>query len=344
MTLERQEKLDHLKIPWRVFDDEWFHRYMELEEYSQQHGDCMVPASYAENPELAKWVQTQRRLYRNLMLDKKPANRSSGPAMTKQHANMLDRLDFEMDIFDGRWKQKFRELVAYKKEHGNCLVPKHYAPNEALGAWVCTQRKIYQKYQYHQEQEQSKPQTAASDEDESEPYSNNHYRLSKWRIRQLEQIKFEWDPNEQAWNQHYENMMAYMQRHGRGSVPTITQDLELATWVHEQRRFYKQRVQQERQQQQTDDKAAKLKPPRLTDERLRKLHEIGLVLEPNQDSWMHHYEKLVAYRNRHGHVRISHLGAENIALSEWIKRQRALLRKRDMNPERMDLLQQVGIE
>ena len=57
MTLERQEKLDHLQIPWRVFN-QWFDRYIEL--VDEKHGHCMVPQTYADNPELGKWVKTQR--------------------------------------------------------------------------------------------------------------------------------------------------------------------------------------------------------------------------------------------------------------------------------------------
>jgi len=41
------------------------------------------------------------------------------------------------------WEAKFEELVKYRKDYGDCLVPTKYAENEALGRWVSTQRAQY---------------------------------------------------------------------------------------------------------------------------------------------------------------------------------------------------------
>ena len=42
--------------------------------------------------------------------------------------------------------ERYRDLVEYKEQFGDCAVPQRYEPNIALGNWVCTQRKRYKKY------------------------------------------------------------------------------------------------------------------------------------------------------------------------------------------------------
>ena len=74
MTSERQEKLDHLTIPWRVFN-QWFDRYIELVDYYHKHGHCLVPPTYADNPELGKWLKMQRQSFRNYKLGKRRNSR-----------------------------------------------------------------------------------------------------------------------------------------------------------------------------------------------------------------------------------------------------------------------------
>ena len=43
------------------------------------------------------------------------------------------------------FSQKLIELEGYQRVHGNCLVPKRYAPNPSLGNWVNKQRQNYRR-------------------------------------------------------------------------------------------------------------------------------------------------------------------------------------------------------
>jgi hypothetical protein len=61
------------------------------------------------------------------------------------------------------WEQRFKELKAFKKEHGHCNVPVQYPPNRPLGLWVSNAR--------------SRKKTG---------------KLSKERIRCLEELGFCW--------------------------------------------------------------------------------------------------------------------------------------------------------
>jgi hypothetical protein len=37
----------------------WQERFNELKQYQQDHGNCLVPGRYKENPPLGRWVESQ---------------------------------------------------------------------------------------------------------------------------------------------------------------------------------------------------------------------------------------------------------------------------------------------
>lgn len=60
MTPERERKLVAAGLTFRGRDAVWAQRIQGLEAYKAQHGDCRVPHSYPDDPQLAKWVSKQR--------------------------------------------------------------------------------------------------------------------------------------------------------------------------------------------------------------------------------------------------------------------------------------------
>jgi hypothetical protein len=122
-------------------DRKWMERYVELCQYKEQNGDCLVPDGYANNPPLARWVREQRGQYKRAM-----AGKSS--YMSKQRLEALQKLDFTWSLRDKvEWKLRYEELLLFKSQHGHCLVPSHYEQNVKLGTWVANQRKHYRLYQ-----------------------------------------------------------------------------------------------------------------------------------------------------------------------------------------------------
>ena len=43
----------------------WQERLVELKQYQQAHGNCLVPGRYKENPPLGRWVESQVRIVWN---------------------------------------------------------------------------------------------------------------------------------------------------------------------------------------------------------------------------------------------------------------------------------------
>ena len=55
MTPARVNILEQAGFVWDSHEVSWREKVQELDQYRSQHGDCLVPSSYRENPQLATW-------------------------------------------------------------------------------------------------------------------------------------------------------------------------------------------------------------------------------------------------------------------------------------------------
>eukprot|EP00978_Attheya_sp_CCMP212_P006984 scaffold16309_cov46-Attheya_sp.AAC.2 len=228
ITPERIKLLEQLGFVWDVSITSWNTQYHELEEYRAKHGDCLVPNKYPPNPALGLWVSKQRTEYSVWKSQKGKAS------ITPERIRLLKQLGFVWDAslmpstlsHDQQWNMRYQELEEYKAEHGNCLVPKRYPPNPALGYWVDTQR------------------TSLFSLWENE--MGNSY-ITPERIKRLEKLGFVWkvhyrqptQRDEQKWQKRYEELKEYQSEHGDCLVPQkYTPNPALGTWVGKQRVKY----------------------------------------------------------------------------------------------------------
>ena len=63
--------------------------------------------------------------------------------ISRGHASHCRVVEFESDV---QWHMFYQQMLAYKKEHGDCRVPIRWPPNPQLGAWVNRMRMWYQDY------------------------------------------------------------------------------------------------------------------------------------------------------------------------------------------------------
>ena len=139
------------------------------------------------------------------------------------------------------WNDLHRLLVEYEAEHGNCLVPQHYPDNKALGKWVGNQRTQYRLRR-----------------------EGKHSFLTEERIKLLEDLGFEWSPQDNSWNDLHRLLVEYEAEHGNCLVPQHYPDNKaLGKWVDKQRTQYRLR----REGKQTP----------LTEDRIKLLDEVGFV-------------------------------------------------------------------
>jgi len=97
LTKERIDALNSIGFQWKSRRQQiWDQRVKELKSYKQIHGDCLVPVSYKENPKLANWVSSQRKLY----------NKNS---LSKERIDILEQIGFIWNRWEHEFEQKLRE-------------------------------------------------------------------------------------------------------------------------------------------------------------------------------------------------------------------------------------------
>ena len=123
---DKIKRLDDIEFVWDPIEDIWESQFKKLEAYKGEHGDCLVPRSWKDG-KLAIWVTAQR------------VNNKNGKLFQDRHRR-LDALGFSWDPIEELWEVKFQRLLAYKKEHGDCLVPQKWVTDKTLANWVTAQR------------------------------------------------------------------------------------------------------------------------------------------------------------------------------------------------------------
>ena len=103
----------------------------------KKHGHCNVPARYAKNITLRRWVVNQRRQYKFKYKDKHST-------LTSERQATLEKIGFKWGSdYDTLWQTRYDELVAFQQQNGHCNVPTKYTLNKPLGLWVSNQRRFY---------------------------------------------------------------------------------------------------------------------------------------------------------------------------------------------------------
>ena len=118
-------------------------RLQELKDYKAQHGNLRVSTG---TPGLGAWVSHVREQYRLSKLGRKNS-------LNDEKFQMLIDIGFEFKV--GKtpnvafprlsWDQRFLQLLEYKEEYGDTVVPQHFSGYNNLGAWVKTQRGNYRR-------------------------------------------------------------------------------------------------------------------------------------------------------------------------------------------------------
>lgn len=100
LTPERIELLNQIGFTWTIrsrdsFGASWYQRLEELRAFKAKNGHTLVPARYADSPELGIWVGTQRTQYRLYMKARETGTEISGPtAMNEIRIKELEGLGF----------------------------------------------------------------------------------------------------------------------------------------------------------------------------------------------------------------------------------------------------------
>jgi hypothetical protein len=140
LSKNRIDALHGLGFVWNIFDARWKERYDMLVKYKNKNEDCLVPAAYPKNPELACWVlnqRTQYRYYRN--------GESTG--LTEDRIDKLEELGFVWHDREITWNKMLQWMEDYIQSHPrkSCFVPPSDLENRPLRIWAKNQRYDHNK-------------------------------------------------------------------------------------------------------------------------------------------------------------------------------------------------------
>ncbi|KAK1737667.1 helicase-associated domain-containing protein [Skeletonema marinoi] len=194
MSPERVNKLNDIGFVWVANGSAWEEMFHQLLEYEDKHGDTLVPQRYTDNPQLGIWVNNQRRNGKN-------------NSLTQERIDKLNEIGFMWEPIEAAWEEMLQQLMKYKEEHGDTLVPAKYPENRQLGIWVLTQRQ-----------------------------NRKNNSLASERVDKLNEIGFVWEPLEAAWQSKYNKLNTFYKRYGHTKIPMGGDgDEELYYWCMRQR-------------------------------------------------------------------------------------------------------------
>ena len=256
-----------------------------------------------------------------------------------------------------RW---IKELVAFKKEYGHCKVPFRSRTYGALAYWVHALRKRRTRGKLSKEQIRrldelgftwSHASEWAKRLHELEAFkkkhghcnipvrSKTHATLGRWvhnqrqqrkqgqlneeRIRRLDELGLTWSFVADGWEKRFNELEAFTKEHGHcnPSVRSKTH-ARLAHWVMAQRHRRKKGI--------------------LSEERIRRLDELGFIWDYAAFVWEERFSELEAFREEHGHCKVPTLSKAHAALGGWIRTQRERRNQGTLSEERLGRLIRLG--
>ena len=241
-----------------------------------------------------------------------------GPAISLDA--IADAVDVQLiERLGDYWDEMFGRLVAYKQQHGDCMVPRYYS-DKKLGKWVNTQRSRKNQgkleavrvqrleelgfvWNSHDEAwEEMFGRLVTYKEQHSDclvPKSYSDKKLINWvltqrmvknqgrleaaRIQRLEEMGFLWNLYDEAWEEMFGRLVVYKQQHGDCLVPKSYSDKKLINWVLTQRMVKNQ--------------------GRLEAARIQRLEEMGFLWNLYDEAWEEMFGRLVVYKQQHGDCR-----------------------------------------
>jgi len=305
----------------------WEERFQELKQFKVEKGHCLVPGRCKENPSLGRWVESQRKQYRQYIEAKESGSANGGP-MNADRVALLEGVGFAWTVRKGStkkkpgyrksgltWEQRLGQLRAYRQCNGDSNVPYHFEHEPQLGRWVANQRTQYQLYM-----------KAKNSQDPTTTYSS----MTEERIVALEAIGFEWNPPRVGKRKSmspgsaplplpatetYTNQPAWAMDDGGdddddGFMPPA--DDEAPVEEPAKKKHKASRAPIKKRAPRKKKTPSEKKPPR---------GDFGNK-ENKRKVWNERFEELQEYKKQHGNCNVPGRCTDNYTLGRWVETQR----------------------
>ena len=191
-------------------------RFDEIMAFKAKHGHCDVPHT-DEYLSLARWCNSLKNAHKKIQNNQKPRVN-----LSDDQIQCLNNVGFKWCLQRRRseegFNKRFSDLMAFKAKHGHWNVPYQ---NSNLGMWCSRLRCSYKKIQNNQ-----KPKLELSDE----------------QIRRLSDAGFNLCPQRGAFDERFNELMAFKAKHGNCNVHRTDEYAEYASlskWCTATRGSYK---------------------------------------------------------------------------------------------------------
>jgi len=258
-----------------------------------------------------------------------------------QHESMTHNAAGLPSRSEEKWESCFRDLAAYKEQHGNCLVP----TSTELGSWLYYQRHNFRYKNLKEERKQRLVELdktclgekiaelgsgTITDKDDdvtslagipalhSSPPVNS-------KMKNNQEYKSKHDEN---WNKIFMELEKYKEKNGHCNCPHRIGSL--GHWVSTQRNLFTSK--------------------KLKADRYEKLVGIGFLFVDarfanfnegtDNVKWNTRFMELEKYKEKNGHCNCPQ---RNGSLGKWIIRQRTLFRSKKLNADRYEKLVGIGL-
>lgn len=132
LTDDQIKRLNEIGMAWDADEGRWQIGYAAALQYSREHGNLKVPATYVakDGYRLGLWINLKRRQY-------KKGN------LPDQQIEDLERIGMYWDVHAERWQEMYDEAKAYYQENGNLKVSRGCmtANGQSLNMWIHRMRR-----------------------------------------------------------------------------------------------------------------------------------------------------------------------------------------------------------
>ena len=271
--------------------------------------------------------------------------------------------------FEGPWHEKYLLLKEYKKDHGNCLVPKSFVLGDVkLGRWVADQRRYYKKDKLSKNRREMLDALGFSWDPQGDKWERNFALLEQFKEREghcnvldrheedgislgawlgtqrtamkrgrldesyqrrLEELGISWDPLDDQWERNFALLKQFKEREGHCNVPISHEEDGVKLGIW------------------LSTQRTSMKEEKLDESRQRRLEELGVRWNILADQWERNFALLEQFKEREGHCNVPVLHEEDgVKLGLWLDTMRKVRKgnvRGKLSSERIERLDKLGV-
>ncbi len=319
LTSERIKEMDDMGFIWSLQPfsrtQSFQERLEKLQAFKDKFGHCNVPRVYDEDMSLGRWCHIMRQSYRQIKEKTNPSYK-----LSESEIESLEKLGFKWRVANyernkfkkATFEERLDQLIAYKAKYGNLQVSAKL--DRSLNLFCANIRAVRR----HPDR------------------LNQICRLSEEKIKALDDIGFDWNPSRhpvRSFEERIQQLKAYKQEHGTLKVSQKT-DQNLATFCANMRKKHPRK--------QNDME-------KLNEEQVQALDDIGFDwdAQAEQSSFDMRILQLKAYKEKHGHLKVSAKIDEGLAKFCVNVRQRhpdKPNRQKTLSQEKVMALDDIGFD